>query len=67
MGVLAAAWRNAGGTVIGLAPQASAAEELRDALTGVRTDTLDKLVYELTERAERWRPDWVRAIDAGPW
>ena len=35
MGVLAAAWRNAGGTVIGLAPQASAAEELRDALTGV--------------------------------
>ena len=28
MGVLAAAWRNGGGTVVGLAPQASAAEEL---------------------------------------
>ena len=63
MGVLAAAWRNAGGSVIGLAPQASAAEELRDALTGVRTDTLDKLVYELTNRAQRWRPDWVNGID----
>ena len=65
MGVLAAAWRNAGGTVIGLAPQASAAEELRDALTGVSTDTLDKLVYELTEPPRTRRPDWVRGIDPG--
>ena len=45
--------------------RASAAEELRDALTGGSTDTLDKLVYEITNRAERWRPEWVRTVNAG--
>jgi conjugative relaxase-like TrwC/TraI family protein len=43
MAVLAAAWRNSGGTVIGLAPTASAAEVLAKDL-GSRTDTIAKLV-----------------------
>ena len=43
MAVLAAAWRHAGGTVIGLAPTASAAEVLAEDL-GSTTDTIDKLV-----------------------
>jgi conjugative relaxase-like TrwC/TraI family protein len=43
MAVLAAAWRNAGGTVLGLAPTASAAEVLADDL-GSPTDTIAKLV-----------------------
>jgi conjugative relaxase-like TrwC/TraI family protein len=43
MAVLAAAWRTAGGTVIGLAPTASAAEVLADDL-GSPTDTIAKLV-----------------------
>ena len=58
MGVLAAAWRNGGGTVVGLAPQASAPpRNSRDALTGVTADTLDKLVLRPHHRtAERWQP-----------
>ena len=59
MGVLAAAWRNAGGTVVGLAPQASAAEELATALGHGSTDTVDKLVWEVTHRSPTYRPDWV--------
>jgi conjugative relaxase-like TrwC/TraI family protein len=43
MAVLAAAWRIAGGTVIGLAPTASAAEVLADDL-GSPTDTIAKLL-----------------------
>jgi hypothetical protein len=43
MAVLAAAWRNAGGTVIGLAPTASAAEVLAEDL-GSPADTIAKLV-----------------------
>lgn len=63
MGVLARAWQGSGGTVLGLAPQASAAEELRDALTDVVTDTVDKFVWELANRdPDRW-PAWITGID----
>jgi conjugative relaxase-like TrwC/TraI family protein len=51
MAALAAAWRNSGGTVIGLAPTASAAEVLAED-TGVTTDTMAKFV-QLAEPAHR--------------
>ncbi|HEY5148879.1 MAG TPA: MobF family relaxase, partial [Mycobacterium sp.] len=64
MGVLAAAWRNGGGTVVGLAPQASAAQELGAAIPGVPADTLDKLVHDLTTLTpDKWQP-WMTRIDA---
>ena len=64
MGVLAAAWRNGGGTVVGLAPQASAAQELGAAIPGVPADTLDKLVHDLTTLTpDKWQP-WMTAIDS---
>ena len=40
---LAAAWRNSGGTIVGLAPTAAAAEVLAGEL-GSATDTIAKLV-----------------------
>lgn len=43
MAALAAAWRNSGGTVVGLAPTAGAAEVLSGDL-GTETDTIAKLV-----------------------
>ena len=49
MGVLAAAWRNAGGTVARAG--AAGLRRARNSATpspGCRTDTLDKLVHELT-------------------
>ena len=66
MGVLAAAWRNAGGSVIGLAPQASAAEELRDALTGVsHRHPGQTRPRNHPSGPNTGRPDWVRSIDPG--
>jgi conjugative relaxase-like TrwC/TraI family protein len=47
MRVLARAWTEAGGTVLGLAPSAVAASVLRDALPGAHTDTLAKLTHSL--------------------
>lgn len=64
MGVLARAWQASGGTVIGLAPQASAADELRSALPAVNTDTVDKLVYEITLGDPQHRPEWIDRIGA---
>lgn len=64
MGVLARAWQASGGTVIGLAPQASAADELRNALPAVDTDTVDKLVYEITQGDPQHRPEWIDRIGA---
>jgi conjugative relaxase-like TrwC/TraI family protein len=57
MRTLARAWRDSGGQVIGLAPSAAAAMQLRDA-TGAPTETLAKLTWsihhgDLTEWAER--------------
>ena len=62
MGVLARAWQSSGGTVFGLAPQASAAEELRTALPAVDTDTVDKLVHEVTQGDPQHRPQWTTRI-----
>ena len=62
MGVLAAGWQSTGGAVLGLAPQASAAQELAAAIPGVTADTLDKLTHDLTAAPqEQWQP-WMRAI-----
>ena len=62
MGVITAAVRAAGGTVIGLAPQAVAAAELKSATAGIVTDTVDKLVYELTTTPPHRQPVWIRQI-----
>jgi len=59
MGVLTRAWQSAGGTVVGLAPQASAAHVLGKVI-GASGDTLDKLVYDIG--AERGRAGWDRQI-----
>lgn len=59
LGVLAAAWTDDGGTVVGLAPTASAADTLRRAIT-MPTDTIDKLLYSLDHGTG---PDWVEAIN----
>ncbi|GLB85603.1 MULTISPECIES: MobF family relaxase [Mycobacterium] len=52
MAALAAAWRTSGGTVIGLAPTAGAAEVLAEDL-GSDTDTLAKLVQLTGTRADQ--------------
>ena len=62
MGALAQAHMSFGGAVLGLAPQASAAQELAARIPGVQADTLDKLVWEIThEDPEHW-PDWITEI-----
>ncbi|MEP7180169.1 MAG: MobF family relaxase, partial [Pseudonocardiales bacterium] len=58
LGVLAAAWTDDGGTVVGLAPTGSAADTLRRAIA-MPTDTIDKLLYSLDHGTG---PDWVDAI-----
>lgn len=75
MSVLADAWTEAGGQVIGLAPSAQAAHELSQALTRdpgasayaaptAHADTLAKLTWSIThDSAAEW-PRWIR--DIGP-
>jgi conjugative relaxase-like TrwC/TraI family protein len=58
MRVLARAWIDSGGDVLGLAPSARAAAELRHAIQ-TRSDTLAKLTHSL---ATGVMPHWVRAI-----
>jgi DNA primase catalytic core len=58
MQTLAAAWSEAGGTVIGLAPSAAAAAQLRDQINA-HTDTLAKLTWSAGHHD---LPDWVRSI-----
>ncbi|MGO0576453.1 MobF family relaxase [Ornithinimicrobium panacihumi] len=48
MAALSRAWESGGGNVIGLAPSAAAAEQLRDQI-GTRTDTLTKLIYQIDQ------------------
>lgn len=66
MEVLARAWRDAGGNVIGLAPQAVAAQELDAAINPPNhdrvghSDTLAKLVWHLGHGDE---PAWIGAIN----
>ena len=49
MHALTRAWTAGGGTVVGLAPSASAAAQLRDQ-TGTTTDTLAKLAWSIDHR-----------------
>jgi DNA primase catalytic core len=58
MRALAAAWTEAGGNVIGLAPSAAAAAQLRDQINA-HTDTLAKLTWSLDHHD---LPDWVKSI-----
>ena len=58
MRALAAAWDSDGGTVIGLAPSATAAAVLREQL-GASTDTLAKLTWSI---ARNDLPDWAQNI-----
>jgi len=61
MRVLARAWADSGGDVVGLAPSAVAAAGLAEQI-GVHCDTLAKLIRSLHAGA---LPDWVRRIGAG--
>jgi DNA primase catalytic core len=60
MQTLAAAWTEAGGNVIGLAPSAAAAAQLRDQINA-HTDTLAKLTWSLEQHD---LPEWARRIGA---
>ncbi len=59
--VLAEAWRDSGGTVVGLAPSAAAADQLRDAINDT-SDTLAKLTHSLTSDRGDELPWWVQSI-----
>ncbi len=58
MRTLARAWSDSGGHVIGLAPSAAAAAQLRDA-TGAPADTLAKLTWSIDHDD---LPDWAQRI-----
>jgi conjugative relaxase-like TrwC/TraI family protein len=58
MRALAAAWTRAGGNVIGLAPSAAAAAQLRDQINA-HTDTLTKLTWSAGQHD---LPGWIRSI-----
>jgi DNA primase catalytic core len=58
MQTLAAAWTEAGGNVIGLAPSAAAAAQLRDQINA-HTDTLAKLTWSAGQHD---LPEWARRI-----
>jgi DNA primase catalytic core len=61
MSVLADAWADSGGQVIGLAPSAQAAHELGQAITG-HTDTLAKLTWSLANDSSAEWPRWIREV-----
>lgn len=61
MQVLTAAWTADDRTVIGLAPSAAAAAQLREH-THATTDTLAKLAWGITHQA---LPDWATEVGAG--
>ncbi|KRF20164.1 transfer protein Tra [Nocardioides sp. Soil797] len=65
MRALASAWADGGGTVIGLAPSAAAADALRSQID-TQTDTLAKLTHSLEQARETGAamPDWVAGIDS---
>ena len=58
MRTLARAWRDSGGQVVGLAPSAAAAAQLRDA-TGAPAETLAKLTYSIDHNE---LPEWMQRI-----
>ncbi|MCW2527195.1 MAG: dnaG3, partial [Pseudonocardiales bacterium] len=59
LGVLSRAWTDGGGNVVGLAPSAVAATELRTSIEA-RTETVAKLLHDLSADTP---PDWVQRID----
>jgi conjugative relaxase-like TrwC/TraI family protein len=59
MRTLARAWRDSGGQLIGLAPSAAAAAQLREA-TNAPTETLAKLTWSIDHGV---LPDWAEHID----
>jgi DNA primase catalytic core len=61
MRVLASAWTESGGEVLGLAPSAQAAHELRDSIH-CHTDTLAKLTWTLAHAPRDQWPDWIGRI-----
>lgn len=65
MRALASAWADGGGTIIGLAPSAAAADALRSQID-TQTDTLAKLTHSLEQARESGAamPAWVAGIDA---
>lgn len=60
MACLTRAWTSSGGTVVGLAPSAAAAEVLGESI-GTTADTLSKLVHHVNG-GPGVTPDWVDAI-----
>jgi hypothetical protein len=58
MRTLIQAWRDSGGQVVGLAPSAAAAAQLRDA-AGVLAETLAKLTWSIHHND---LPDWAKSI-----
>jgi DNA primase catalytic core len=65
MRALASAWSDGGGTIIGLAPSAAAADALRSQID-TQTDTLAKLTHSLEQARESGAamPAWVAGIDS---
>ncbi|MCT1618940.1 MobF family relaxase [Janibacter hoylei] len=65
MRALASAWTDGGGTIIGLAPSAAAADALRSQID-TQTDTLAKLTHSLEQARETGAamPAWVASIDS---
>ena len=69
MRALATAWADGGGSIVGLAPSAAAADALRSSMGSqidTRTDTLAKLTHSLQQARESGPavPDWVAGIDS---
>jgi DNA primase catalytic core len=71
MRALATAWADGGGTIVGLAPSAAAADALRSSMgsqigtrPGPTTDTLAKLTHSLQQARDSGTavPDWVAGI-----
>jgi DNA primase catalytic core len=65
MRALASAWADGGGTIIGLAPSAAAADALRSQID-TQTDTLAKLTHSLEQARESGAamPAWIASIDS---
>ncbi|WP_341925243.1 MobF family relaxase [Nocardioides psychrotolerans] len=65
MRALATAWVDGGGTIVGLAPSAAAADALRSQID-THTDTLAKLTHSLQQARESGTavPGWVAGIDS---
>ena len=63
MAALSHAWRNSGGTVLGLAPTAAASINLGADLTAP-TDTLDKYIHLIDNPSRSAIPKWFSTVDS---